>query len=108
MAQSMHQSMMGMFQNQKLNARQMEALADIAEKYDSIRLLKLIEKYVLKPMESHYPYHAVKEEMRSMLNFSQGEDMTLGMYYEKFNTRVAFAESAGCTFMTETLLDTET
>ena len=26
MAQSMHQSMMGMFQNQKLNARQMEVL----------------------------------------------------------------------------------
>ena len=81
---------------------------DIAEKYDSIRLLKLIEKYVLKQTESHYPYLAVQEEMRSMLNFSQGEDMTLGMYYEKFNTRVAIAESAGCTFMTETLLDTET
>ena len=42
-----------------------------------------------------------------MLNFSLGEDMTLGMYYEKFNTRVAIAESAGCTFMMETLLDTE-
>ena len=59
---------------------------DIAEKYDSIRLLKLIEKYVLKQAESHYPYLAIQEEMWSMLNFSQGEDMTLGMYYEKFNT----------------------
>ena len=34
--------------------------------------------------------------------------MTLGMYYKKFNTRVAIAKSVGCTFMTETLLDTET
>ena len=42
-----------------------------------------------------------------MLNFSQGEDMTLGMYYKKFNTRVAIAESVGCIFMTETLLDME-
>ena len=59
---------------------------DIAEKYDSIRLLKLIEKYVLKQTESHYPFLAIQEEMWSMLNFSQGEDMTLGMYYKKFNT----------------------
>jgi len=81
---------------------------DIAEKYDAIRLLKLIEKYVLKQTESHYPYLAIQEEMRSMLNFSQGEDMTLGMYYEKFNTRVSIADRAGCTFVTESLLEVET
>ncbi len=58
----------------------------ISDSYDSIGLLALIEKYVLKQTESHYPYLAVQEEMRSMLNFAQGEDMTLGMYYEKFST----------------------
>ena len=36
---------------------------DIVAKYDSIRLLNLIEKYVLKQTESHYPYLAVQEEM---------------------------------------------
>ena len=36
---------------------------DIAEKYDAIRLLKLIEKYVLKQTESHYLYLAIQEEM---------------------------------------------
>ena len=43
-----------------------------------------------------------------MLNFSQGDDMTLGMYYEKFTTRVAIAERAGCSFVTQHLLDSET
>ena len=52
----------------------------ILDSYDSIGLLALIEKYVLKQTESHYPYLAVQEESRSMLNFSQGNDMTLGMY----------------------------
>ena len=81
---------------------------DIAGQYDAIRLLQLIEKFVLKQTESHYPYLAVQEEMRSMLNFSQGEDMTLGMYYEKFNTRVSIADRAGCTFVSESLLEVET
>ena len=43
-----------------------------------------------------------------MLNFAQGDDMTLGMYYEKFTTRVAIAERAGCFFVTQSLLDSET
>jgi hypothetical protein len=81
---------------------------DVAAHFDPIRLLKLIKKYVLKQTESHYPYLAVQEEMRGMLNFSQEEDMTLGTYYEKFNTRVAIAECAGCLFVTTSLLDNET
>ena len=81
---------------------------DIAANYDPTQLLNLIEKYVLKQTESHYLYLAVQEEMQSMLNFSQGEDMTLGMYYKKFNTRVAIADCAGCLFVTKSLLDTKT
>ena len=81
---------------------------DIAAKYDPIQLLNLIEKYKLKQTKSHYPYLAVQEEMRSMLNFSQGEDMTLGAYYKKFNTRVAIADCKGCAFVTKSLLDNKT
>jgi hypothetical protein len=80
----------------------------ISDSYDAIGLLALIEKYVLKQTKSHYPYLAVQEESRSMLKFSQGEDMTLVMYYEKFTTRVAIAERAGCSFVTQSLLDLET
>ena len=42
----------------------------ISDLYDPIGLLALIKKYVLKQTESHYPYLAVQEEMRSMLNFA--------------------------------------
>ena len=31
--------------------------------------------------------------------------MTRGAYYKKFNTRVAIADRAGCTFVTELLLE---
>jgi hypothetical protein len=41
----------------------------ILDLYDSIGFLTLIEKYVLKQTESHYPYLAVQEESRSILNF---------------------------------------
>ncbi len=43
-----------------------------------------------------------------MLNFAQSNDMMLGMYYDKFTTRVAIAERAGCSFVTPSLLDLET
>jgi hypothetical protein len=33
--------------------------------------------------------------------------MTIGAYYEKFSTRIAIAERAGCLFVTQYLLDTE-
>ena len=46
--------------------------------------------------------------MRNMPNFSQGEDMKLGAYYEKFNTRLAIADWAGCAFVTKSLLDNKT
>ena len=76
----------------------------ISDLYDSIGLLALIEKYVLKQTESHYPYLAVQEESRSMLNFTEGNDMTLGMYYKRFTTCVAIAERAGCSFVSSTYL----
>ena len=80
----------------------------ISDSYNSIGLLGLVEKCVLKQTKSHYPYLAVQEELRSMLNFAQGDDVTLGMYYQKFTTRVAIAERAGCSFVTQSLLDLET
>jgi hypothetical protein len=70
--------------------------------------MALIEKSVLKQTESHYQYLAVQEESRSMLNLAQGDDMTIGAYYEKFTTRMAIFERAGCSFVTQYLLDTET
>ena len=50
----------------------------------------------------------MQEESRSMLNFTQGDNMMLGMYYKKFTTCVAIAEHTGCSFVTPSLLDLET
>jgi len=80
----------------------------ISDGYDSIRLMALIEKYVLKQTESHYPYLAVQEQSRSMLNFAQGDDVNIGTYYEKFTTRIAIYERQGCSVVNQYLLDTET
>ena len=80
----------------------------ILDGYDSIRLMALIEKYVLKQTESHYPYLAVQEQSRSMLNFAQGDDVNIGTYYEKFTTRIAIYERQGCSVVNQYLLDTET
>ena len=57
-----------------------------------IWLINLIEKYVLKQTESHHPFLTVHEEMPSMLNFSQGEDMMLSTYYIKFTICVAISD----------------
>ena len=43
-----------------------------------------------------------------MLHFAQGNDMTLGMYCEKFTTCVAIAERTGCSIVTQSLLNSET
>jgi hypothetical protein len=43
-----------------------------------------------------------------MLNFAQGDDMTIGVYYEKFTTRMSIFERQGCLFVNQYLLDTET
>jgi hypothetical protein len=43
-----------------------------------------------------------------MLNFAQGDDMTIGAYYETFTTRIAIFERQGCSFVNQYLLDTET
>ena len=42
---------------------------DIANKYDHIWLVLLIEKTILKQTESKNPYQRVQDEMRAMLNF---------------------------------------
>ena len=44
---------------------------NIADKYNHIRLVQLIEKTVLKQTESKNPYQRFQDKMRAMLNFQQ-------------------------------------
>ena len=80
---------------------------DIANKYDHIRLVHLIEKTVLKQTESKNPYQRVQDEMRAMLNFQQEARMNNNNYYEKTANRVEITLNSGGVFYTPKLLDLE-
>ena len=56
---------------------------NIANKYDHIRLVLLIEKTVLKQTESKNPYQRVQDEMRAMLNLQQADGMNNNNNFEK-------------------------
>ena len=80
---------------------------DIAEKYDHIQLVLLIEKTVLKQTESKNPYQRVQDGMRAMLNFQQAARMNNNDYYKKTANRVEITLNAVGVFYTPMLLDLE-
>ena len=55
---------------------------DIADKYNHIRLLLLIEKTVLKQTEWKNPYQCVQDEMRALLNFRNEQQRLLQENHE--------------------------
>ena len=81
---------------------------DISEKYDAIRLYKLIEKCVLRQSTNKYCYLMLQEEMRSLVTFKQEDGMSSNTFYEKFANRVAIFERVGGVFHTPELLSAET
>ena len=80
---------------------------DIANKYDHIQLILLIEKTVLKQTESKNPYQRVQDKMRAMLNFQQAARMNNNNYYEKTANCVEITLSAGGVFYTPMILGLE-
>jgi hypothetical protein len=80
---------------------------DIADKYDRIRLVQLLEKTVLKQTKSKNPYQRVQDKMRAMLNFQQAAGMNNNDYYEKTANKVKITLNAGGVFYTPMLLDLE-
>ncbi len=71
---------------------------NIADKYNHIWLVLLIEKTVLKQTESKNPYQRVQDKMRAMLNFQQAAGMNNNDYYEKTVNRVEITLNAGGVF----------
>ena len=68
---------------------------DISEKYDAIRLYKLIEKCVLRQTTNKYRYLMLQDEMRSLVTFKQEDGMSSNTFYEKFANRLAIYERVG-------------
>ena len=62
---------------------------------------------MLKQTSSKYPYLTIIEELRGLLNYSQG-DQTPIVYYEGLSNRVSICERAGMVFYVPELLELET
>ena len=71
---------------------------NIANKYDHIRLLLLIEKTVLKQTKSKKTYQRVQAKIRALLNFLQAARMNNNNYYKKTANRVEITLNAGGVF----------
>ena len=72
---------------------------NIADKYNHIWLVHLIEKTVLKQAKSKNPYQWVQDKMRAMLNSQQAAGMNNNNYYKKTANQVEIALNAGGYFI---------
>jgi hypothetical protein len=80
---------------------------NIANKYEHIWLVQLIEKTVLNQSNIKNPYQHVQDKMRAMLKFQQTAGMNNNNYYKKTANRVEMTLNAGGVFYTTMLLDLE-
>jgi len=91
----------------KDNMKEDQDWHNIANKYNHMRLLLLIEKTVLKQTESKNPYQRVQDEMRALLNFQQAAGMNNNNYYKKTANRVEITLNVGGVYYMPMLLDLE-
>ena len=76
----------------------------VSQSYKPLELYKLIESVVLKQTEDQYPVAAVWDQYSSVFNARQGS-LPNTEWYERFNTKVEVAESVGCVFGQDKILD---
>jgi hypothetical protein len=76
----------------------------VSNSYKPLELYKLIESVVLKQTEDQYPVAAVWDQYSEVFNAKQGS-LPNTEWYERFNTKVEVAESVGCVFGHDKILD---
>jgi len=76
----------------------------VSQSYKPLELYKLIQSVVLKQTEDQYPAAAVWDQYSYVLNARQ-ESLPNTKWYERFNTKVEVAESVGCVFGQDKILD---
>ncbi len=64
----------------------------VSDSNNSLKLLKLIEKYILKQSDNQYKIGVVIEQLKLLLTYRQDGGMTNVAYYNRFKTRVDVAE----------------
>jgi hypothetical protein len=77
----------------------------VSDSYDPLKLLKLIEKFILKQSDNQYKIGIVIEQLKLLLTYRQDDGMTNAAYYDQFKTRADVAEHIGVSFDNPVLWD---
>ena len=77
----------------------------VSDSYDPLKLLNLIEKYILKQSDNQYKIGIVIEQLKLLHTYRQDDGMTNAAYYNRFKTRIDVAEHIGVSFDNPVLWD---
>ncbi len=69
------------------------------------KLLKLLEKSILKQSDNQYKIGIIIEQLKLLLAYRHNDGVTNAVYYNQFKTRVDVAEHIGVSFDNPTLWD---
>jgi hypothetical protein len=70
-----------------------------------LKLLKLLEKFILKQSDNQYKIGIVIKQLKLLLAYWQDDGVTNAAYYDWFKTRVDVAEHIGASFDNPVLKD---
>jgi hypothetical protein len=73
--------------------------------YNPLKLLKLIEKSILKQSDNQYKIGITIEQLKLLMAYRQDDGVMNAVYYDQFKTRVDVAEHIGVSFDNPTLWD---
>jgi hypothetical protein len=77
----------------------------VSDSYSPLKLLKLIEKIILKQSDNQYKVAIIMEQLKLLLAYCQDDGVTNTVYYDRFKTRVDVAEHIGVSFDNPVLWD---
>ncbi len=76
-----------------------------SDSYNPLKLLKLIEKFILKQSDNRYKIGIIIEQLKLLLAYRQDDGVTIAAYYNQFKTRVDVAEHIGVSYDNPALWD---
>jgi hypothetical protein len=70
----------------------------VSDSYGLLKLLKVIEKIILRQSDNQYKIAIITEQLKLLLAYCQDDGVTNAAYYDQFKTRVDVAEHIGVSF----------
>ncbi len=77
----------------------------VRDSFEPLKLLKLIEKYILNQSDNQDKIGIVIEQLKLLLTYQQDDGVMNTAYYDRFKTRVDVAEHIGVSFDNPVLWD---